>query len=94
MSSRTETGAHEKPGARNAGWVSLRRVRIGLLAFYLLVFALNAASLHRNNEHMPFGPLRTFWISISRPFARACVVLGLDRPRDWVSRTAGSALND
>ena len=77
----------------NSTGVPLAKVGRGLLVFYLLALALNAASLHRNNEHMPYGSVRSFWVAVSAPLARAAVSLGLDRPREQVARTAGAALN-
>jgi len=71
----------------------LGRAWRGLLAFYLLALALNAASLHRNNEQMPYGPLRSFWVAVSAPAARIAVATGLDRPRAFLTRTIGDALN-
>lgn len=85
-----------KSGARGnlpAGHVSLGSVWRGLLVFYALALALNAVSLHLNNEHMPYGPVRSFWVAVSRPVAQACAALRLDRPREWLSRGAGDALN-
>ena len=76
------------------GHVSLGSVWRGLLVFYALALALNAASLHRNNEQMPYGPVRSFWVSVSRPVAGECAALRLDRPREWLSRNAGDALNE
>ena len=73
--------------------ISLRRVGPGLLVFYILALALNAASLHRNNEHLPYGPVRTFWVAVSGPVAKGCIALGLDRPREFVAAKVGRALN-
>ncbi len=73
--------------------VPLAKVVRGLLVFYLIALALNAASLHRNNEHLPYGPIRSFWITVSAPIARVAVILHLDRPREWVADTVGKALN-
>jgi hypothetical protein len=61
--------------------------------FYALALALNAVSLHRNNEHLPYGPVRSFWVAASAPVARLAGALGLDRPREFLARTAGAALN-
>lgn len=79
-------------GLRMPIW-PLPRVWSGLLAFYLVALALNAASLHRNNEHMPYGPVRSFWVAVSAPVARAAAAVGLDRPRATLTRTIGDALN-
>lgn len=79
-------------GPRLPTW-PLPRVWNGLLAFYLVALALNAVSLHRNNEHMPYGPVRSFWVAISAPVARAAAAVGLDRPRETLTQTFGDALN-
>ena len=71
----------------------LGRVWKGLLAFYLLALALNAVSLQRNNEQMPYGPVRSFWVAVSAPVARAAAAVGLDRPRAALTRTVGDVLN-
>ena len=73
--------------------VPLVKVIRGLLVFYLMALALNAASLHRNNEHLPYGPIRSFWVAVSAPIARGTVSLQLNRPREWVADTVGKALN-
>ncbi|NLG35464.1 MAG: hypothetical protein GX548_08945 [Lentisphaerae bacterium] len=65
----------------------------GLLVFYAVAWMLNAAALHRNNEHLPFGPVRTFWVTVSEPAARMSTALGLDRIREGLARTAGAAVN-
>jgi hypothetical protein len=74
--------------------VSVRKVRTGLLVFYALALALNGVSLHRNNERLPYGPVRSFWVAASAPVAKGCAALGFDRPRDVLARTAGKALNE
>ena len=79
-------------GSRMPTW-PLGKMWNGLLAFYLIALALNAASLHRNNEQMPYGPVRSFWVAVSAPVARAAVAVGLDRPRAALTRTIGDALN-
>ncbi|NCA82208.1 MAG: hypothetical protein EOM72_05625 [Opitutae bacterium] len=84
----------DSSGESRAAAVPLRRARGGLLAFYALVLALNAGSLHRNNEIMPYGPVRSFWLAASGPVAAACAALKLDRPRAFLARTAGKALNE
>lgn len=71
----------------------LKQVWGGLLTFYLVALALNAASLHRNNEHMPYGPVRSFWVAVSAPLARVTTAVGLDRSRATLTRTIGDALN-
>jgi hypothetical protein len=73
--------------------LSLGRAWRGLLAFYLVALALNAVSLHRNNEQMPYGPLRSFWVAVSAPAARIAAATGLDRPREFLTRTIGDSLN-
>lgn len=77
-----------------AAAMPLARAWRGLLVFYALALALNAVSLHRNNEHMPYGPVRSFWVAVSAPAARLAEALGLDRPRELLARTAGAALNN
>lgn len=79
-------------GLRMPTW-PLGRVWKGLLVFYVLALALNAASLQRNNEQMPYGPVRTFWVAVSTPVARVATALGLDRPRAILTRTVGDTLN-
>ncbi len=81
-----------EPGPRSVG-VPVRNVRTGLLVFYALALALNGISLHQNNERLPYGPVRSFWVAASAPVAKACAALGLDRPRDVLARTVGKALN-
>ena len=73
--------------------IPLGRVWTGLLVFYTLALALNAASLHRNNEILPYGPVRSFWVAASAPVARACAALGLDQPRAFLARTLGKTVN-
>lgn len=73
--------------------VPLAKVVRGLAVFYLVALALNAASLHRNNGQLPYGPVRSFWVAVSGPVSRTAVALHLDRPRAWVAATAGKALN-
>ena len=65
----------------------------GLVVFYLVALALNAVSLHRNNERMPYGPIRTFWVAVSAPAAGWAQRAGLERFRDGVAGTLGKALN-
>ena len=74
--------------------IPLRRAWGGVLAFYAVALALNAAALHRNNEIMPYGPVRSFWLAVSGPVAQVCSALHFDRPRAFVARTAGKALNE
>ncbi len=74
--------------------MTLKKAWCGIWVFYLLALALNAASLHRNNEHMPYGPVRSFWVAVSAPIRAAAVALGADRPREGVARTVGKALNE
>ena len=81
-------------GAGSCRGISLRRTWAGLLAFYALALALNATSLHRNNEHMPYGTLRSFWVAVSAPAARVASACGLNRPRALLAETLGAALNE
>jgi hypothetical protein len=81
----------EESGSRAA--MPLTRVWRGLLVFYALALALNAVSLHRNNEYLPYGPVRTFWVAVSAPVARLAAAAGFERPREFLARTAGAALN-
>lgn len=92
---RLETGtASGGPGLRDgAAGRSLGEVRLGLVVFYVAALALNAVWLHRNNERMPYGPLRTFWVAVSAPAAGWAQRAGLDRFRDGVAGTLGQALN-
>ena len=72
---------------------SLARVWRGLLVFYMLALALNGVALHQNNEKLPYGPVRSFWVAASAPVAQVCSALRLDALRSWVAGTAGSAVN-
>ena len=74
--------------------VPLGKAWRGLLAFYAVALALNAVPLHRNNERMPYGAVRSFWVAASAPAARVCRAMGLDGPRAFLERTAGAALNE
>ena len=74
--------------------VPLAKAWYGLWVFFLVALALNAASLHRNNEHMPYGSVRSFWVAVSAPVRGATVALGLDRPREFLAQAAGAALNE
>ena len=65
----------------------------GILLFYSIAFALNAVSLHQNNERLPYGPVRSFWVAVSSPFARAASAMGLDGARNWMAATWGAPLN-
>ena len=73
--------------------VPLAKVVRGLVVFYVIALALNATSLHRNNEHLPYGPVRSFWVAVSAPISQAALFLHVDRPREWVANTVGAALN-
>ena len=86
-------GNRTKPSEPVPAGVPLAAVWRGLLAFYALALALNAVPLHRNNERMPYGAARSFWVAASGPVAKACGAWGLDRPRAFLERTAGAALN-
>ena len=66
----------------------------GVVLFYALALALNGAALHRNNEILPYGPVRSFWLAASGPVAKACTALRFDRPRTWLAQTAGQALKE
>lgn len=81
-------------GASRPGTVPLRKAWTGLLVFYGVALALNAASLHRNNEILPYGPVRSFWLAASGPVAQAAAALRLDRPREYLARTLGRAVNE
>ncbi|MDR0993587.1 MAG: hypothetical protein LBN38_03340 [Verrucomicrobiota bacterium] len=76
------------------GGVPLSKAWVSLLVFYLLALALNGVPLHRNNEHLPYGRERSFWVALSTPVARFCEALKLDRPRTLLQETAGAALNN
>jgi hypothetical protein len=81
------------PTERQSPGFPLRRAWLGLMVFYAVALALNAVSLHRNNEHMPYGPVRSFWVAVSEPIAKVAAAQGWNRPRDALARTAGAALN-
>lgn len=81
-------------GKEKPAGTSLKKAWGGVALFYAVAFALNAAALHRNNEIMPYGPVRSFWLAASGPVARACTALGFDRPRTWLAQTAGQALKE
>ena len=91
MKTKLKSAGH--PAGAPPPGMPLGRAWRGLLAFYLVALALNAVSLHRNNEQMPYGPLRSFWVAVSAPAARIAVATGLDRPRAFLTRTIGDALN-
>ncbi|NLB65234.1 MAG: hypothetical protein GX803_02035 [Lentisphaerae bacterium] len=71
----------------------LRTTWRGLLIFYVLALALNASSLHGNNENMPYGAVRSFRLTISSPIHRATHRWQLDRPREFLNATLGGILN-
>ena len=93
IASPEETRALQKPERFATPALPLRRAWGALFVFYAVALMLNAASLHRNNQHMPYGPVRTFWVSVTEPLANASSALGLDRPRQFLYRTLGAALN-
>jgi hypothetical protein len=72
----------------------LKKAWGGVVLFYAVALALNAAALHRNNEILSYGPVRSFWLAVSGPAAKTCAALGFDRPRAFWTRTAGKALNE
>lgn len=88
-----KTGNEPAAAGRSAA-IPLRRVWGGVWAFYAVALALNAAALHRNNEILPYGPVRSFWLAASGPVAQACAALRFERPRAWLAQTAGQALNE
>lgn len=73
--------------------VPLQRAWTALLVFYVVALALNAASLHRNNERLPYGPVRSFWVAVSEPIRAVSHALHADRPRAVLEKTVGAALN-
>ena len=78
----------------SGGWVvSLKQAWAGLLVFYVVALGLNAVSLHQNNERMPYGGVRTFWMAVSGPVAKASEAAGLERFRGWVAERWGEELN-
>ncbi len=81
-------------GKEKPAGTSLKKTWGGVALFYAVALALNAAALHRNNEIMPYGPVRSFWLAASGPVAQACTALGFDRPRTWLAQTAGQALKE
>ncbi len=83
-------GSEPAPVSRTT---SLARVWRGLLVFYALALALNGVALHGNNEKLPYGPVRSFWVAVSAPVGHACSALKLDALRSWVAGTVGSAVN-
>lgn len=87
---------HKKMGEPKSApvGVSVRRVWVGLLVFYAVALALNGVCLLHNNERLPYGPVRSFWVATSTPVAKVCEALGLDRPRAFLERTVGAALNE
>ncbi len=72
---------------------SLKRVCTGLLVFYGVALAINAGSLHANNVRLPYGPARSFWMTLSAPVAQAFATLRFDRPRAWLEQRLGAPLN-
>jgi len=81
-------------GREKTTGMPLKKVGGGVVLFYAVALALNGAALHRNNEIMPYGPVRTFWLAASGPVANICTALHFDHPRAWLARTAGKALNE
>lgn len=71
----------------------VRRVIAAVVVFYALVLALNAVALHESIERQPYGPARTFWLSVTGPPASASRALRLDRPRRFFRRTLGERIN-
>ena len=81
-------------GREEPAGTTWKKTWIGVVLFYALALALNATALHRNNEIIPYGPVRSFWLAASGPVARVCTALRFDRPRAWLAHTAGRALNE
>lgn len=81
------------PSSSPKSGTALARVWVGLLVFYLLALALNASALHRNNERLPYGPVRSLWVTVTAPLAAAAERLHWDRPRATLEDTVGAALN-
>ena len=75
------------------GGVSLRKAVGSMAAFYLLALALNGAQLHQNNDYLPYGGTRTFWMAVSAPVSAVCTRLHLDVPRRWLHTHLGIPLN-
>ena len=73
--------------------VPLTHAWTALLVFYVVALALNAAALHRNNERLPYGPVRSFWVAVFAPFCAVFQALHADRPRAVLEKTVGASLN-
>ena len=81
------------PHEEKTSGMPVRRTVIGVIVFYALVLALNAVALHESIERQPYGPARTFWLSVTGPPASASRALRLDRPRAYVRKTLGASIN-
>ena len=81
------------PHEEKTSGMPVRRTILAVTVFYALVLALNAVALHESIERQPFGPARTFWLSVTGPPAAASRALRLDRPREFVNKTLGSRIN-
>ena len=83
----------KEPSKRCASAMSVRQGIVAVMVFYAVLLALNAAALHESVQRQPFGPARTFWLSVTGPMAGASRALRLDRPRQFIHHTLGEALD-
>lgn len=87
------TSRPHRVARHGAEGASLKRVCTGLLVFYGVALAFNAGALHANNVRLPYGPSRSFWMTLSAPVAQVFAALRFDRPRAWLEQRLGGPLN-
>ena len=75
------------------GGVPLAKAAASVFVFYALALALNGTQLHRNNELLPYGGVRTFWVKVTTPINTVCSRLHLDAPRHYMQSHWGARLN-
>ncbi len=61
--------------------VSVRSALQAVFVFYIAAALLNGRHMYEAASRRPYGPARTFWVSVTKPIARVTVALGLDRVR-------------
>jgi hypothetical protein len=71
----------------------LRKAFHAIIVFYIIALALNIAEMHAAIERQPFGPARTFWLTITTPIASGARTLRLDQPRAYLRRQLGAKIN-
>lgn len=83
----------QPPAPLPEGTTTVRQAWIGLLVFAAVALALNAASLHRTAEHLPYGGKRSALLRLTTPVANAATTAGLQRLRDGLRKHLGAPLN-